>query len=252
MIIHKKKKKLSDETKYTELNNNKVTVLSSVRFTPENRLFIGLKTCATLKLEPVDKQFDLSSNLKRKDLQGESLDKENTPVKRLRTPAMKVKSNDKELIKIKKPQISVKFESSNKTAYDMKNKTEKRQNKVGTSQTDDFESKVREYESLLCENDKKVKKNEYKTGDTVLTRYYTKSWKYYVGVIENAYLATKKYTINYYKTIGRKGNVKFVVPKRKDQDCVPEVSIVKEIELLQINEDPDEYVLMNDSDEIYF
>ncbi|CAG5025128.1 unnamed protein product [Parnassius apollo] len=150
-----KEKKLSDETKYTELNNNKVTVLSSVRFTPENRPFIGLKTCATLKLEPVDKQFNLSSNLKRKDLQGESLDKENTPVKRLRTPAMKVKSNDKELIKIKKPQISVKFEYSNKTAYDMKNKTEKRQNKVGTSQTDDFESKVREYESLLCENGKK-------------------------------------------------------------------------------------------------
>ncbi|CAG5044812.1 unnamed protein product [Parnassius apollo] len=79
-------------------------------------------------------------NLKRKDLQGESLDKENTPVK-IRTPAVKVKSNDKELIKNKKQQITVKFEFPNKTAFDMKNKTHKRQNKVDTSQTDDFESK---------------------------------------------------------------------------------------------------------------
>lgn len=95
----------------------------------------------------------------------------------------------------------------------------------------------------------------YNTGDTVLVRYYTKFWKYYVGVIEHIHYETdeKNYLISYYRTVGKKDNLKFVVPKRKDQDCVPEDSIMKQIELLQIKENPVEFTLMNDEeDEIYF
>lgn len=110
------------------------------------------------------------------------------------------------------------------------------------------------------ENTPKIMKNitheqnneEYCIGDTVLVRYYTKIWKYYVGVIENICVKSLGYTIHYYKSVGKKENVKFISPKRRDYDTVPENLIVKKIELIQIRENPEEYTIMNDEDNIYF
>lgn len=169
-----------DATENKDKEKKKVTILSSVRFAPENRVF--LETSRPLNLKPIDKTFDLSTN-----------------------PKQKRKLNEK----------------------DKENKPE--------------------------EEGKKILKNKYNIGDTVLTRYFTKSWKYYVGVIKNINLEAKEYNICYYKTICKKNDIKFIVPKRKDHDSnLPENSVVKTIDLLQINETPVEYVLMNDEDVIYF
>ncbi|CAG5055821.1 unnamed protein product [Parnassius apollo] len=42
---------------------------------------------------------------------------------------------------------------------------------------------------------------------------------------------TNMYTIFFYKTVSRKENLKFIVLKRTDRDIVPNVSIVKKIQL---------------------
>lgn len=62
----------------------------------------------------------------------------------------------------------------------------------------------------------------------------------------------RKYTISFHRAVGKNENVMFVVPKRIDEDYVPEENIVKTIELLQINENPLQYVLLNDEDSVYF
>lgn len=72
-------------------------------------------------------------------------------------------------------------------------------------------------------------------------------------MIENKDFNTGRYSIAFYKTTGKNNDKKFVKPKRiVDKDIVPEDSILKVVELLQINENPDEYVLMQDEDDIYF
>ncbi|KOB78258.1 Uncharacterized protein OBRU01_02760 [Operophtera brumata] len=92
----------------------------------------------------------------------------------------------------------------------------------------------------------------YDVGDTVLTRYFKKTWIYYVGTIKSVDTNERKYTISFCRTVGKHENVMFVVPKRKDEDYVPEKNIVKTIELLQINENPVQYALLNDEDSVYF
>lgn len=72
-------------------------------------------------------------------------------------------------------------------------------------------------------------------------------------MIENQDFNIRRYSVAFYKTISKNNDKKFVKPKRiVDKDIVPEDSIVKVVELLQINENPDEYVLMQDEDNIYF
>ncbi|XP_049878885.1 uncharacterized protein LOC126375862 [Pectinophora gossypiella] len=107
------------------------------------------------------------------------------------------------------------------------------------------------------ENDTEAKEIiNYQVGDTVLTRYCLKNnWKYYVGVVtEIKYRETEKiYGITYYRTINKNKNVKFVKPKKRcDYDDISVELIVKEIELIQIKEHPEEYVLNNDEDLVYF
>lgn len=63
----------------------------------------------------------------------------------------------------------------------------------------------------------------YDIGDTILARYYTnKNWKYYVGTVMNikSNEPQNKYGISYYKTIRRNNNLKFVKPKRCDEDYI--------------------------------
>ncbi|XP_072930580.1 uncharacterized protein [Epargyreus clarus] len=93
----------------------------------------------------------------------------------------------------------------------------------------------------------------YEIGDTVLVRYFKKAWRYYAGVIEAINnLKPKLYTISFYKTIKKKTDVFFNIPKIEDRDFVPDINIVKEIRLLQIQENPAKYTIMDDGDAIYF
>ncbi|XP_045778739.1 uncharacterized protein LOC123876488 [Maniola jurtina] len=195
----------------------KVTMLSSVRYRPENKPFIG-----KLQLKKIDLNFDVT-NKRRKDTNDER-NKENRPAKIPR----RLNFND-----------------------------ERNEEKKNTHKNEELsETKIRKDNIYQKGNEKNSLGNTkiYNTGDTVLVRYYTKFWKYYVGVIEHIHNETekKKYSICYYKTIGKKYHVKFVVSKRKDQDCVPEDSIVKQIQLLQIKENPGEFTLLNVEDAIYF
>lgn len=57
---------------------------------------------------------------------------------------------------------------------------------------------------------------------------------------------------SFYKTIHRQKELKFVKPKRPDEDYLPETSIVKKIDLIQISEFPQEFVLFNDEDSVLF
>lgn len=100
-------------------------------------------------------------------------------------------------------------------------------------------------------NDNKI---VFDVGDTILARYYSsRQWKYFVGLIQNVNKSEKVYSVSYYKTKCLGENVKFVKPKRADIDpSLPENCIVKSINLMQISENPDEYVLYHDEDIIYF
>lgn len=91
----------------------------------------------------------------------------------------------------------------------------------------------------------------YKEDDTVLVRYFVKkSWKYYVGVVEKK--IGDNYVIRFYRTCGKKEQLKFAVPKKIDRDTVPEICILKVVEMLQISEHTLCYMLCNDEDLVYF
>lgn len=96
----------------------------------------------------------------------------------------------------------------------------------------------------------------YHLGSHILARYFQKkNWKHYVGSITeiiNEDQLEKTYRISFYKTVRRNNTIKFIQPKRSDEDCVPANLIVKEIQLIQIKENPNEFVLGDDSDDVYF
>lgn len=92
--------------------------------------------------------------------------------------------------------------------------------------------------------------NKWDLGYTVLVRYYVrKSWKYYVGRIAAIDNLRHIYSIVFYKTI-KKNGLKFVNKGSKDQ--VPYSNIVKYIELVQIKENLETYVLHDEKDKKYF
>lgn len=90
-------------------------------------------------------------------------------------------------------------------------------------------------------------------GDSVLVRYYqNKKWRYYIGIItEINQNVENKYKISYYKTISKKGDIIFKKPKRPDIDDITIELIIKQVDLLQINENM-EFVLLDDEDSVYF
>lgn len=78
-------------------------------------------------------------------------------------------------------------------------------------------------------------------------------YRYYIGIIEQIDNTNKRFKINYFKTIHQKGNLKFTKPKvPKDIDIIPQDCIVKHVKLLQISKEPQEFVLANEEDKIYF
>ncbi|KAJ0179204.1 hypothetical protein K1T71_002884 [Dendrolimus kikuchii] len=193
-------------------DNNKVTILSSVKLTPDNQAFYKILP-ESLQLKPIDKDLDLFISQKRKLSQSASVS--NIPKKKTK-----------------------KFNCPTKNQKDF---------------SGNFYTNIDEDDDVTTKND--IDDSEtYNIGDTVLVRYFKRNWMYYVGIIEknNSNSNPNLYNISFYRTIGKKSNLKFVIPKRKDQDYVPDSNIVKVIELLQINEDPVEYTLMNDYDENFF
>lgn len=162
-----------------EKKNNKVTILSSVKLTPQNQAFYKIQ--GSLKLQPIEKDCDLFTS--------KPIQKHNT-------------------------------------------------------ETDGIYHGADEYIAGST---------TYKIGDTVLVRYFKKAWRYYAGVIEAINdLNPKLYNITFYKTLKKKAEVIFIVPKMEDRDWVPDINIVKVIRLLQIQECPEKYTIMDDCDVIYF
>ncbi|CAK1586272.1 unnamed protein product [Parnassius mnemosyne] len=149
---------------------------------------------------------------------------------------------------------------------DMKNKTDTRekrkqgiQNKTKTKEKNQEEYSLKEEDNLDEEqmniHQERAEKKEirWNEGDKILSRYYSRKWKYYVSIIKNINRYENIYSVTYHKQIRSKDHIKFVIPKRSDEDkYLPENATVKSIELLPISEYPDEYVLMNDEDNIYF
>uniref|UniRef100_A0A2A4K184 HTH psq-type domain-containing protein n=1 Tax=Heliothis virescens TaxID=7102 RepID=A0A2A4K184_HELVI len=204
--------KIETDTKAN--NKNKVTILSSVKLTPENQAFYKIlpKDC-----QLIDKDLDLFKSQNQKLKQSTSLS--NVPKK-----------------KTKKVDCPTKIIKRN-------------QRDVG----ENFCINMDKDDDSVVKNDIDDSKI-YNIGDTVLVRYFKRTWTYYVGIIEDNNFNSNPYMykITFYRTVGKKNTLKFVRPKRKDQDYVPDSNIVKVIELLQINENPVEYTLMNDDDEIFF
>lgn len=108
--------------------------------------------------------------------------------------------------------------------------------------------------TLKNDSENKIEILDLHIDDTVLARYYSrKNWKYYIGVItEIKRENVNKYGLSFYKTIRRQKELKFVKPKRPDVDYLPKSSIVKKIDLMQISEFPQEFVLFNDEDSVLF
>lgn len=237
----------------------KVTILSSVRLLPENCAFYGLQT-SVRELRPIPSTFDVSVVQNCKDNMNKH-NKENKPERKGR-----IQSDDNNLnpmIKIFKSEMdSVKQKDINDmdkkiqylTYEELSKKEEDKIKGLYSSNENKIQNKTYKGIINIAHNiEEEIQNKEtYNCGDTVLTRYYKRSWKYYVGVIDKVNLNGNEYDISYYKRNGNKTNVKFVIPKSADHDTVPEINLVKKIELLQISDLPVEYVLMNDEDSIYF
>lgn len=196
-------------------DHNKVSILSSAKITPDNQALYKILP-GSLQLKSIDKDFDLFTNQKRKLSQNTSVP--NKPKKKTK-------------------KVNYPIKTTTKYQKDFSG------NCIINIDKDDVATKNDIDDS-----------NKYNIGDTVLVRYFKRSWTFYVGIIEGSNINSNPnmYNITFYKTIGKKNDLKFVIPKRKDQDYVPDSNIVKVIELLQINEDPVEYTLMNDDDEDFF
>lgn len=131
-----------------------------------------------------------------------------------------------------------------------------------SSNTTNDEDVIIEYQcsgfeqDINCTNNDNLKENKiiFDVGDTIMTRYYSfHQWKYYVGIFDSVKKPELVYSVSYFKTKRFAEGVKFVKPKREDKDSsLPESCIVKSIQLLQISENPEEYVPYHDEDIIYF
>ncbi|KAJ8726803.1 hypothetical protein PYW08_015200 [Mythimna loreyi] len=133
-----------------------------------------------------------------------------------------------------------------------KNKRKLKPSEIGPMKSDDDGNfGMLDHDENKSENNYEVK--DFDIDDTVLVRYFIKkTWKYFVGVVENINIESRMYSINFYRTDYSGKTPTFTVPKRPDKDVVPYLSLVKVTELLQIRDNPKVYVLMNDEDLVYF
>lgn len=103
------------------------------------------------------------------------------------------------------------------------------------------------------ENDIECFKETFDVKKSVLVRYFNRKWIYYIGFVKSIRKSEENtfYTITFLKT-QKKPKLHFKVPKKIDQDEVPDYSVVK---LINIERDPQHnknYILADVSDEVYF
>lgn len=83
-----------------------------------------------------------------------------------------------------------------------------------------------------------------------VNNYYQQDIKYFVGKIISKIL--NKYDVSFYKQYGRGDSTKFTQPHRKDIDTIDGEMIVKEVQLMALNEQETEFVFLEDDDLVYF
>lgn len=105
------------------------------------------------------------------------------------------------------------------------------------------------------DNNNENKEIPYNIDDSVIVRYFLKNkWKYYIGFIEkidHKEASDIMYNIRFLKTVN-KPILKFITTKKLDNDVVPEICIVKKVQLTLINSK--EYIIKEDdkASSIYF
>lgn len=150
-------------------------------------------------------------------------------------------------------------ENDFETGQQKETKTKNTQNETKTNKINKKEFIKKKKDELEEKRINLVQKNigndgvRWDEGDTILARYYSRKWKYFVGIIKHVNRHEKTYSVSYYKMTHKKDGILFVMPKKADEDnSLPEDSILKSVQLLQISEYPEKYVLMNEEDNIYF
>lgn len=124
---------------------------------------------------------------------------------------------------------------------------------MNTKEEECFDEKNNNKVNSVVQKNKAIQ--TYELGKTIIVKYYIKKkWKYYVGVITetNDNQLDKRYGTSFYKSKWRNNILIFMKPKKADTDCIPDDLIVKEVELIQIRENPDEFVLRDMKDNVYF
>lgn len=294
----------NDKTKDTKSNNDetqakkdniKVTLLSSVRFQPQNEPF---RQMLPLVLTPRNISYDiftgqdqnqsLKQRLPKRSADTDN-DKDNVKFKRFKSLSsgslsgsstsidsniMSLYSDTEILSDDSDPDIPGKDIDRHEVAGIHCNKEIEHENEVKShkeqpellakdKQEEEDDQPMEEMKNIEHKENTKVnhrveiigsqesskansENKDFCSGSTVLVRYFLKkSWKYFVGVILTVHRDTNMYTVSFYKTVRRNNILKFITTKRKDQDTLPHLSIVKTVELLQINENPIECVLIS-------
>lgn len=187
------KQKLKKTQKLAKNTEKKVTILSEIKNTPENKKYFDLKTDGFFI--PVAKQSKVVL-LSKKD---------------------KVKCKGKNSLKIDNP-ISIQVDAVTAGC-----------------------SKESEENNLIS----------YNINDYVIVRYISqKKVEYFVGKIIAK--IGNKYKVSFYKRHGRRDSTKFTQPLKEDMDIIDERMIVKEVQLLSLNERDTEFVFFEDDDLVYF
>ncbi|KAJ2949887.1 hypothetical protein O0L34_g11207 [Tuta absoluta] len=136
-----------------------------------------------------------------------------------------------------------------------KTEENKKKKKIGDGEfVSGSEKKEMEAEGVDDNLDEKTEENieevNYALHDNVMVRYFSRNkWTYYIGYI-TAIFSNEMYEIRFYKTC--KKPLKFKHTKKVDRDTVPAIYIVKKVHLLQDLSCPNEFLLSDKKDFIFF
>lgn len=251
--------------KITECNP-KITILSDIRFSPENRKYFDLQKYFPVRLNEVGKDFNLFSvqknkeNIinahhehvpstsgcyeKQKNIVMVNVKEENNKENR------ETNCNINDLRNMNLDMTEIILDDGNKKVA--KKSIEKQisyERDVSLSSTEQ-DQKIKTQENETKEPNK-IREEEIERENSVLVRYFEKkSWVYYVGFVESVEIKKPEnnYAVRFLKTV-KKPQLKFVSTKKLDRDIVPAVCIVKKVNL---NSDSNEYLLSDKSDHSYF
>lgn len=224
---------------------DKVTILSDIKNTPENMSYFDLEKYGPFDMNHVDPKAKVT--LKKT--------KENVFPQKRKEKTLKRKIVVKEEVpKKKKKKIEKSDTEEEENAYSLHDSSSDGVLCNLEGSDDDFDhNEVEEEKGLETHTTELTKEEMWRLcfKDIVLVRYFQRcSWKYYIGFIEDISVKDEEryFTVRFLKTI-KNPSLRFVIPKRKDEDTVPENMIVKKI---NIQESKGQYYLASRSDKIYF